>query len=288
MNRPESPVVFPCAGERLVGVLHTGSPEAEIGVIIVVGGPQYRVGAHRSFVNIARRIAAAGNPVLRFDARGMGDSTGDWPGFDHTGPDINAALDFLFERIPSLQGVVLAGLCDGASASLMYAPGDERVAGLILLNPWIRSADGPNDLPLRHYYLPRLREIVRRKRVLREQIDIGAWIRESAWSGRRLLSSVLRAVTGGGKKTGGLAFRMASSLESFHRPVLVLISGEDMVGREFEEHWKSYSKRRRGQRNDGSEIKVFAGARHTLPSRRDLEAAAAECVSWLTGRFARP
>ena len=39
-------------------------------MVIVVGGPQYRAGSHRQFTLLARHIAAAGYPVLRFDARG--------------------------------------------------------------------------------------------------------------------------------------------------------------------------------------------------------------------------
>src|SRR5262245_60307703 len=74
MSRPvERAVVFGCEGEELLGVLHepasdgaTGTP-ASTGVIIVVGGPQYRVGSHRQFVLMARELARRGHAVLRFD-----------------------------------------------------------------------------------------------------------------------------------------------------------------------------------------------------------------------------
>jgi hypothetical protein len=52
--------------------------------------------------------------------------------------------------------VVLWGLCDGASAAAMYAPGDARVAGLALLNPWVRTEGGAAKATLKHYYRSRL------------------------------------------------------------------------------------------------------------------------------------
>ena len=57
----ERGLVFRCAGEELVGILHP-APGAT-GVVIVVGGPQYRVGSHRQFLLLARRLAASGIPV---------------------------------------------------------------------------------------------------------------------------------------------------------------------------------------------------------------------------------
>ena len=60
----EEPMVFHCEREQLVGMLHRGAnPDARLGVLIVVGGPQYRVGSHRQFVLMARDLAAAGYPV---------------------------------------------------------------------------------------------------------------------------------------------------------------------------------------------------------------------------------
>jgi alpha/beta superfamily hydrolase len=45
-------------------------------VLVIVGGPQYRAGSHRQFTLLARSLAEQGFAVLRFDYRGMGDSTG--------------------------------------------------------------------------------------------------------------------------------------------------------------------------------------------------------------------
>ena len=51
---------------------------------------------------------------MRFDYRGMGDSTGDVRPFDDINDDIAAAIDEFFRQVPGLERVVLWGLCDGA------------------------------------------------------------------------------------------------------------------------------------------------------------------------------
>src|SRR5262245_40701144 len=121
MSRPvERAVVFGCDGEELLGVLHepgsqeAGTAPASTGVIIVVGGPQYRVGSHRQFVLMARELAGRGHAVLRFDYRGMGDSDGATRTFEAVSEDIRCAIDVLFAEQPGLTGVVLWGLCDAA------------------------------------------------------------------------------------------------------------------------------------------------------------------------------
>ena len=72
----EMPVVFDCEGSRLVGIAALPARPAATGVLIIVGGPQYRAGSHRQFTLLARHLADAGYPTMRFDYRGMGDSAG--------------------------------------------------------------------------------------------------------------------------------------------------------------------------------------------------------------------
>ena len=67
-----------CDGEQCLGILATpGEGRSTTGVVIVVGGPQTRVGSHRQFVTLARALAAARYPTLRFDYFGTGDSSGE-------------------------------------------------------------------------------------------------------------------------------------------------------------------------------------------------------------------
>ena len=142
MTWTERAVAFDCAGDKLVGILcgpespasgatprHGLDAPSFLGVVIVVGGPQYRAGSHRQFTLMARALAAAGYPVLRFDYRGMGDSTGLHRDFESLNGDLAAAIETLLQHEPNVQRVALWGLCDGASAALLYlhATRDSRV-----------------------------------------------------------------------------------------------------------------------------------------------------------------
>ena len=90
----EIPKVFTCEGEELLGILHLPEEvKSEKAVLIVVGGPQYRIGSHRQFVHLARYLALQGVPVFRFDYRGMGDSGGDLGDFENINQDIASAID---------------------------------------------------------------------------------------------------------------------------------------------------------------------------------------------------
>jgi len=58
----ERAFTFSCQGSELVGIAHLPAVEADRGVLIVVGGPQYRAGSHRQFLLLARELAREGVP----------------------------------------------------------------------------------------------------------------------------------------------------------------------------------------------------------------------------------
>jgi exosortase A-associated hydrolase 1 len=201
-------------------------------VLVVVGGPQYRAGSHRQFTLLARDLAQGGVPVLRFDYRGMGDSEGAIRPFDEVEDDLRAAIDAFMAAAPDLREVVLWGLCDAASAIGMYAARDPRVAGLVLLNPWVRTEDGLARATLRHYYRARLRDPAFWKQLLRGGLD---WRRSLA-----SLLALLRKARGtpapaasGATATASLPERMRAGLQEFRGQVLLVISGADLTAREF-------------------------------------------------------
>lgn len=228
MTVREYAVLFPCEGEELVGVIAEPQlPGGKVGVVVVVGGPQYRVGSHRQFVLLSRQLAQLGVPCMRFDYRGMGDATGAQRDFEQVDADIQAAIDAFLRRVPTVERVVLWGLCDGASAACFYASKDERVAGLTLLNPWVRTEQGQASTYLRHYYLKRL-------------LDPGFW--RKLFSGGVSMGRSMGEVLGAAKtaaatsRRGALALpeRMLEGLIRAGRPVCVILSGRDYVAREFE------------------------------------------------------
>jgi uncharacterized protein len=140
---------------QLSAILHAAT--GNIGVLIIVGGPQYRIGSHRQFVKLSRHLASQHIPSMRLDSTGMGDSSGQKQSFYQQTTDINAGITAMFQQLPQLKQVVLWGLCDAASAILLKMnQTDPRIAGLILLNPWVRQQHSHAETLLKHYYLKRL------------------------------------------------------------------------------------------------------------------------------------
>jgi exosortase A-associated hydrolase 1 len=230
LNVSELPVVMSCAGDSLVGIISQPEQPGALGLVMVVGGAQYRAGSHRQFVLLARRLANAGFPVLRFDHRGLGDSSGERQPFDALDDDIDTALASLQHHCPSVRQVVLWGLCDGASAALLYSGQhtDAHLAGLCLLNPWVRSQATLARTHIKHYYAPRLLEASFWQQLWRGQYD---W--RASWQG--LLQNLKTMRTTSRVKAIELSFqqRMALALRHFPGPVLLVLSARDYTAKEF-------------------------------------------------------
>lgn len=281
----ENAFVFGCAGDgvgqedRLVGIC---SPAAsDLGVVVVVGGPQYRAGSHRQFVLLARHLAAAGFPVLRFDVRGMGDSEGAQRSFESLTPDVGAAISALCAQQPQVQRVVLWGLCDGASAALLYLHDrpDARVQGLVLLNPWVRSEASLARTHVKHYYRQRLLQ----GEFWRKLLTGG--VARAALSG--LLDNVRKARTQGGDGNAGaaLAFqqRMAAAWRAFPGRILLVLSGNDYTAREFQEFIKADPAWAGAMARSGLTTHEAAGADHTFSRIADRAALELVTARWLQG-----
>ena len=233
----EQALILDCDGDELVAVISATTEKAELGVLVIVGGPQYRVGSHRQFVLLARQLSAAGVPAMRFDQRGTGDSCGAIRGFETITADIETAINVFTRMCPSIRGVVLWGLCDAASAALLYwrATADARVIGMVLLNPWVRSDETLARAHVRHYYPARLLQREFWQKLTRGRIDIIESIRTF---GRTLKTSRHRGRT----QSHDLATfqgRMAAALHGFEGPLLIILSGNDLTGKEFVEYCRS-------------------------------------------------
>ena len=93
--------------------------------------PQFGGTMHTKAVfRIAQALGELGMPVLRFNFRGVGRSTGEYDEGRGEGDDVRAALDWLAARYPGVP-LCLAGFSFGSWVGLPIGCADARVAQII-------------------------------------------------------------------------------------------------------------------------------------------------------------
>ena len=278
----EEVVSFNCDDARLWGILSrppNGTAASPIAVLVVVGGPQYRVGSHRQFVLLARTLARRGFPTLRFDYRGMGDSEGEVADFKAAGPDLRVALDALSAACPGSR-IVVWGLCDAAAAALMFATSDPRVFGIVAANPWAHSDASLAAARVKHYYAARLLQREFWLKLLRGGLDLRASL--SALLGNLKGASTFYRKKPAPSQDERFQTRMARGLASFRGHLLLILSGNDLTAKEFVQY-TDLAPEWRGLLTDAKVSRVeLADADHTFSRRVWQDRAEQETCAWLS------
>ncbi len=205
-------LTFACADEVLSGSLD--GADGPIGVLMVTGGSQTRIGSHRMYERLAKALADNSYPCLRFDRRGVGDSSGEDPGYRDSGADLEAAAAALRAEAPDVARVVGFGLCDAATALALHGAG-AGIADLILVNPWLveTSSGEPPPAAIRSHYRQRLLSVAGWKKLVTGKVN-------------------LRKLAGGLRKAGSatdtsLAAEAARGLQRFGRPATLILATGD-------------------------------------------------------------
>lgn len=223
-------ISFPCAGDTLAATLDEAA--GTTGLLIVSGGNEIRIGAHRGMAELAATVAAAGHPVLRYDRRGIGDSTGENNGFESTTEDIREAAAAFRKEAPQLTRIVAFGNCDAASALILFHAGT-GIDALILTNPWTIEAveKGGDELPpaaaIRSRYIEKLKNPRELLRLFTGGVNI-----------RKLASGLLKASSRRSQAPAGLPARLAAALNAAQGPVTILLAKGDNTALAFADHWK--------------------------------------------------
>lgn len=263
----ESVSLFECASESLLAITHTPTYPSNLAIIIVVGGPQYRIGSHRQFVRFARAFCDQGYTVLRFDMRGMGHSTGERAHWRAAFPDISSAVTHLLQSFPQLSHIALLGLCDGATLSALYAAHDPRIHHLILLNPWLEDESISAKAQWQAYYAPRLR-------------DPREWLRWLRHWGSSLRSLI--ALLGKSPRHSHNLDELTTALHRFTGRVLLVLSGRDFTAAHFQQAiaghalWQTWLR--------GSSLLTMHSmteADHTFSHEKDHQQVLAHMIAWL-------
>jgi len=277
----EEALFFECAGDRMLGILHhaQGQKVSDIGVLLVVGGPQYRVGSHRQFVLLARALASAGIPVFRFDYRGMGDSVAEPRDFEQVSEDIRAAMDILIDRIRDVRGAVLWGLCDAATANAFYAGTDRRVIGQIALNPWVRTSEGEAQAFIKYYYLKRAFSRDLWRKVLSLDFDAAAALKD--FLGK--LGQSRGSGMGSDSDNRALPERVRDSQTNSKQPTLLILSGQDLTAREYENRVAESPEWRQWMASSDVTLRRLDDADHTFSRAIWRDQVAAWSRDWIRG-----
>lgn len=127
---------------QLVGIVSHppgGTPQSppQPAVIVLNAGVLHRTGPHRLHVSLSRRLADRGFVTLRLDLGGIGDSIAstDATTFRESAvADTRTAMAGL-EGAFGARRFVIFGICAGADNALATALADERVAGVVLVDP---------------------------------------------------------------------------------------------------------------------------------------------------------
>src|SRR5690625_58995 len=147
----ESLITFPSAGHTLAGTLTRPDGEGPFPAAVIVpgSGPVDRdSNLKRKRLDVTRQLALAlaevGVASLRYDKRGVGESTGDFraAGFYDNADDVEAALGALAVTADmDPRRLVLVGHSEGAALSALVAARSELPARVVLLSGFATSGE---------------------------------------------------------------------------------------------------------------------------------------------------
>ena len=217
-------LTFKCAGHTLYATLDDGP--AQTGVLIVSGGNEIRIGAHRGMARLGQDLAGRGIPVFRFDRRGIGDSGGENGGFESSANDIAAAITAFRDACPSVRGIVAFGNCDAASALLLHRP--EGLSALVLANPWAFPSESglPPPEAIKAHYRRRLFSVAGWRKLLGRGVDL-----------RKLARGVARLTEPAA--TNSLLENLAQGLSERSPPAWLVIATRDATGLSFNKAFRT-------------------------------------------------
>lgn len=279
-------------GEQLFGILHRveeGVAAHDAAVVLLSPGSKSRVAPHRLYVKMARRFAAMGFAVFRFDPEGIGDSEGeisekltaDFFASVQYGRYVESTLDALdwVNKELGISRFIAGGLCGGAITGLLAAAQDDRIVSLLGLGiPAVSSAITMTD-PYRYISKGQLEGL--KKGYLQNLLSLKRWWRLLTFqSDYRMISKVLFssvAKKGANQEVAGTAGNgqdaetsnlnplfvdgMFAMLES-GREMCLIFSENDRLYWEFEEKFRHLHRDRFDSHKDRCEVHVVAGANH--------------------------
>jgi exosortase A-associated hydrolase 1 len=265
---------FRCEGVTLAGTLDVADGAAN-GLLIVGGGTEIRAGPHNGMALLAKTLAENGVTTLRYDRRGVGDSEGDDPGFEQSGPDIAAALAALRTACPTLDTIYALGNCDAATALVLHHHGLD-LSGLLLTNVWAIEAQPsdearPHDPPaaaIRARYIRQLTSVEGWKKIVSGSIDY-----------RKLLNGIIKiARKAPVAPPDSLTGRMSRAMAHSDTPIHLLLAGRDNTALAFKDAWDSAAMADARARTD-IHLKIIDTGSHSFAGAENQQALRQFCLA---------
>ncbi len=139
---PKGNLLIPAPHGHLEAIYRPGHGRAERVALVLHPHPQHGGTMHNKVVfRTARALQQAGLETLRFNFRGVGQSTGRYDEGRGEAEDARIALDYLLEHQPRAREVIVAGFSFGAAIGLRVGCADGRVDRLISIGTPVRFYD---------------------------------------------------------------------------------------------------------------------------------------------------
>lgn len=139
---------------------------------------EHHIGPSRLWVDLARRLTAAGFPCVRFDLSGIGDSPARSGQPPHrilaAGTDDDMAE--VAAHVAGHDPVVIIGLCSGADAAIMAASAGVAIQTMYLINPSLGRGGGAGATGGSRR--SRARDMLKHKAILKkakQRAPVGTW-----------------------------------------------------------------------------------------------------------------
>lgn len=256
-----------CAGDTLAATLDAGAGATAL--LIVSGGNEIRSGAHAGMAQLAMRIAEQDFPVMRYDRRGIGESSGRNAGFLGSAEEITAAAAFLRQEL-RVRKIIAFGNCDAASALAFFGQ-QAGIDGYVLANPWvIETASDPDperpaisSAAIRSRYWDRIRNPRTIVDLFTGRIDF-----------RKLLTGMKQAVRS--EENSPLAIRLRDALAGLDADADILLAKRDTTARAFLSAWNS-GDFEAARRHHSITVKSLDSASHSFADEN--------AKKWLTDRI---
>jgi len=294
--------------QKLFGILERPEKgkQKDICIILLSPGVKTRVAPHRLYYKMSHLLCELGYTVFRFDFYGLGDSEGeideefvaDLYGSVAVGrykEDTIDAMDWIEENI-EITKIILSGLCGGAITGLLAGADDSRTIGLFGLGIPV-SLYGSNIDKTKYISQGQLKDL--RGGYFSKILDLKSWLRFLSFqSDFRIIGKVLsQLISKPKKKTRPIGSENADSdfnplfassffdMASDSRQLLLIYSGGDRLGWEFEEKFSDPYQKKIKEHSKNYELHNIEKANHILSAPEWQDEMMGYVKTWLARHY---